>query len=148
MNVIFLALFLGFWQPYTMVQPITLLQGFMLDLSSQQLPNLVLEEKYFCSSLLQQHANGDTKMRVMADSYLTLLKKQLSEQQVNTAEIQFIPFNQLPNKEFELIGNSQQVYAAQYRGDILCYFLLKEDKIESFLLLNQAGRAYFVSFCE
>ena len=148
MKILLCSLLFMFWRPSVIAQPTAVLQKFILDLAGKRLSNTALEEKYFCQMLFQQQSAASNKARTVMDNYLTLLRSQLTDKQVYTEEIKFVPFNLLSDKDFELIGDTQQVYAAQYRGSILCYFLMKEDRIDSFLLLNQGGRAYFVSFCE
>ena len=147
MKTLLCALLLGFGQPTIPAQPTALLQGFMRDVISQQLNDTELENKYLCPTQLQQQSVAGDKARIIVGKYLSLLRTQLNEQKVNPEEIVFTPFDSLPAKPFEIIGGSQQVYAVQYRCEDIFYFLVEENKISSFYLINQDGQAYFVTFC-
>lgn len=148
MKTFLFALLFSFGQPAHPTQPIALLQEFVRDVVSQQVTDTDLEVKYLCPTLLQQQSATGDKARATVGNYFLQLKKHLREHQVKAEEVRFTPFDSLPTKPFEIIGGSSQVYVAQYQGETICYFLVEDNKISSFLLLETGLRAFFITFCK
>lgn len=148
----FLLLFL-LWLPLSKTaEPDGLLRAYMRDAVAQQLSNDALAEKYFCTSMLHRSDASGTKARKSMQWALTTQRDQLRTQQVNAEQVTFaaydaLPASQIPPKPFHMLSETKQVYVAQFRGEIVSYFLLRDGKIASTLLLGQGNEHYFIDFC-
>ena len=153
MKITFLALVLGLFQTNAYAQSTALLKGFTQDAVDQKLSNVELGDKYFCTSVLHRTDEYGEKARKGLNWILTTQRPQLREQRINLAELTFTPYDslstsELPPKPFHMLGETKQVYVAQYHGKIILYFLLQDDKIASTLLIGQGIEHYFLNFCK
>lgn len=149
MKSLLYACLLNFWQPSPPPQPTLLLQGFLLDVASQQLSETELAEKYMCASVTQRHDQAGDRMRYFFHITIDWYREEFQKQKIDPREIVITPFDALAVKPVEIVGSTSQVYEAQYKGKNFCYFLLQGDKIASLNLIHKDEKSnFFLPYCE
>ncbi|MGI4885768.1 MAG: hypothetical protein ACRYFR_12490 [Janthinobacterium lividum] len=128
------------------------LREFMRDAVEKKLDNTVLADKYFCTNILHRTDEYGEKARKGTEWALTMQRDLLRAQHVNADEVTFTPYDELPAskippKPFHMLGETKHVYVALYRGEIVSYFLLQDEKVASTLLIGQGDEHYFIDFC-
>lgn len=123
----------------------------MRDAVEQKLTNRALADKYFDTAVLHRTDERGAKARKGMEWALTMQRDLLRAQHVNADKVTFklydeLPTSEIPPKPFHMLGETKHVYVAQYQGEIVSYFLLKEDKIASTLLIGQGDEHYFIDF--
>lgn len=152
MKTLLAFLVLNLMPPTKSEEPAKWLKAFVRDAVAQQLSNTELKDTYFCTNMLHRTDAYEEKARKGMEWALTMQRPFLREKQLNLDEVRFAPYESLsvgerPAKPFHMLGETKNVYVAQYRGEIILYFLLQDDKIASTLLLGQGSEYYFIDFC-
>ncbi len=149
MKFLLYACLLNYWQSTPQPQPTLLLHEFLREVASQQLSDTELAEKYMCASVTQRRDQAGDRMRYFFHLTIDWYRKELREQHIDPQDIVITPFNDLTIKPVEIIGNTEQVYEAHYKGKNFCYFLLEGNKIISLNLIHKDTKSnFFLPYCE
>ena len=143
-----MSLLSGLWQMSNPAPAPVLLKQFVQEVMANKLDEPALADKYMCTSLLQRTDEKGDKVRTLFHMTLTSYREVLHKQHIDPQALVIIPFAELRTKPIEIIGDTQHVYVAQYKGEICGYFLMQESKIDSFTLLDKGERGFFLSYCE
>ncbi|NML63689.1 hypothetical protein HHL22_00545 [Hymenobacter sp. RP-2-7] len=128
-----------------------LLQHFVLDLLDKQVPDSVLISRYMCPSLLLRRGDPQAmKGQALLHSFRLEHQKQWSLDSLRFKAIsraRIRPSRQSLHPTFHMLGGEENAYVVQLKGQPDLYLLVKDQQINSFLLINQGGEAYFLDFC-
>lgn len=121
-----------------------LLKEFVCDVLNTKLSNTEIGNKYFYTEVLHRTDHYGEEARGYLDFALSHQRDSLQAKHINPAEVSFTPYgalpiSELPAKPFHMLSETKHVYVAQYRGKIILYFLLQENKIVSTLLIGQGN---------
>ena len=152
MKMLLCALLLTFSKSTTPPKSSTILKEYVQDVVEKKLSDTEIGDKYFCTQMLHRTDQKGEDARKYLQFALSYQRSSLQKKQVKLDEVKFLlydslPPNELPTKPFHMLGETTNVYVAQYNGEIVCFFLLQNDKIASTLLINQGGESYFIDFC-
>jgi len=152
MKAFFLALLLGLLHASAYAQPNNLFKGYLRDALDTNLSNLALADKYFCTVHLHRTDQDGEWARQKTDIWLAGQRKYLWERNVKLDEVAFIPYDSLtaeqrPAKPFHMMGETSHTYVALYHGEIVCFFLLKDNRIVSTILLGMGREHSFMDYC-
>lgn len=152
MKPIFCSLLISFFSLFSFPTPASKLKAFIHDMLEKKLSNSEIGEKYFCTNVLHRPDHYGEEARGYLEFALSHQRDSLQAKPINSDEISFTPYDalpasELPAKPFHMLSDTKHVYVAQYKGKIILYFLLQEDKIASTLLIGQGDEHYFVNLC-
>lgn len=128
--------------------PTKLVRQFTQALLDNRVPDSVLVARFMCPDLLLQHGNPRAdQARTMLHYWRIEVQKQtqLSPRQLRRAPV--VPSRQVPHPNFHMLGGEENTYVLQLDKQPNWYFLVHGQQVNSGLLLNQGGEAYFVDFC-
>lgn len=144
-----ISLFIGLSQPGTPTPPPhVLLQQFLQDIADNKLDETALAQKYMCPSLLARQGEKGDKARMLFHMTLASYREDLRKQRIDPQSLVIIPFDVVAARPLEIIGDTQHVYVAQYKGETFGRFLMQDGKIAALNLLNKGNRGYFLPYCE
>jgi hypothetical protein len=152
MKALFLSLLLGLFQASAYAQPTALFKSYLRDAMDTNLSNLALADKYFCTVHLHRTNQDGEWIRQRTDAWLAGQRKYLWDKQVKLNEVEFILYDSLtaeqrPAKPFHMMGETSHTYVALYQGQIACFFLFKDNRIVSTILLGMGREHSFVDYC-
>ncbi len=130
----------------------TILKQFIQDVTENKLNNTEIGDRYFCTNLLHRNDSKGELARKYLQFALSQQRSLLQEKNLNLNEVRFTSYStlssdELPAKPFHLLNETENVFVAQYHGEIICFFLIENNKIASTLLIDQGGESYFINFC-
>jgi len=120
------------------------IKNFIRDVAVGEMhPDVILSQHVLLSDSL------DDGMYDYLEASIAEIQLNLSTK--NPAEIQYIPFHQLPRKETRDIDpegkSTEQMYFLKYRGRQLLAVYIEQDKIASFTLVSKGHKtAHFVTY--
>lgn len=152
MKSLFFALLLTFMNSSTSQNSSVILKQFIQDIIGAKLSDTEITDRYFCTNLLHRADSKGELARRYLQFALSQQRGLLQEKHLKLDEVKFAPYStlspsELPAKPFHLLNETENVFISQYHGEIICYFLVQDDKIASTLLINQGGENYFINFC-
>lgn len=152
MKIFFFALLLGLFQLSAYAQSTALFKRYLQDAMDTKLSSLALADKYFCTTQLHQAGPDGEWGRQMTDMWLSEQRKELRDKQLRLDAVKFVPYDSLtvaeqPAKPFHMMDETSHTYVALYRGKIACYFLLRDNRISSTLLLGMGEEHTFIDYC-
>ncbi len=132
--------------------PPTTLKEFIQDVTGAKLNDIEIGDRYFCTNLLHRTDSKGELARNYLQFALSQQRSLLQEKNLDLNEVRFTSYStlspgELPAKPFHLLEETENVFVAQYHGEIICFFLVEGNKIASTLLINQGGESYFINFC-
>jgi len=139
---------LRFSQALGPVNPNILLRELIRDIAANKLSDVEIEDKYFCTQMLHRADEPGEKARTAAAFWLADIRRELAKQHVNVEELTFPAYSDLPDETMEIMGGSQNVYVARYKGASFRYVQLEGDKVASLLLVDQGNRGFFFTLCK
>lgn len=152
MRAFFFIILLGFLQISACAKLTALFKSYLRDAVDTKLSSLDLADKYFCTINLHRTGQDGEFARQMTDVWLSDQRKKLREKDLNMDEIQFVPYDALTAEQqmahpFFMRDETTHTWVALYHGEIACFFLLKDDRIASTLLLDMGGENSFIDYC-
>lgn len=148
MKTILCAFLINCWQPTIQPQP-TVLHNFLRDVANEQLSDIDLADRYMCPALSHRDDKAGSQARYIFHLTILEYKKDFKEQGIDPKNIVITPFDELAVKPVEILGDTKEVYEAQYKGKNIGYFLMQGNKIAALNLIHKSDKInFFLSYCE
>lgn len=152
MKTLFLALLFSLFRLSSYAQSTALFKNYLQDAIDTKLSSLALADKYFCTVQLHRTGPDGEWIRQITDAWLSGQRKLLREKKVSVDAVKFTPYDvltteQRPAKPFHIMDKTSNIYVALYHEEVVCFFLVKDGRIASTLLLGMAGESSFIDYC-
>ena len=125
-----------------------LLRQFMRAATDGHTSDSTLIARFMCPELLFRHNDARIdSARAMLSVLLASIRKQWQPHPRQLRQSRFLPSQEVPHPNFHMLGGEEGAYVLVHKRKPSMYFLVVENRVASFLLINQGGEAYFLDFC-